>query len=93
MPVERALSRNRAADRLAGAREREEERISLRVDLASARAAELLAQDPAMVVQHLAVRLAEVADELRRPFDVGEEERDGTCRKLALHGRDSTSLG
>jgi hypothetical protein len=74
VPSQRALRSNCAADRITRSCEGEEERIALSVDLATARAAEMLAEEPARIVQHLAVPVAEVAHQLRRSFDVGEQE-------------------
>jgi hypothetical protein len=76
VPSQRALRSNCAADRIARSCEGEEERIALSVDLATARAAEMLAEEPARTVQHLAVPVAEVAHQTGRPFDVGEQEGD-----------------
>src|SRR5829696_5943459 len=88
--AERALRGDRAAHGVAGAHEREEECVALGVDLATTGAAELLAQDPAVLVQHIAVRIAEIATQLRRSFDVGEQERDRPRRQLTRGALDRT---
>jgi hypothetical protein len=77
-----ALHLDRGVDRLAGAREGEEERVALRVDLASTGRAERLADDPAMLRENLAVRLPELLEERSRALDVGEDERDRARRQL-----------
>src|SRR5829696_6661075 len=88
--AERALRGDRAAHGVAGAHEREEECVALGVDLATTGAAELLAQDPAVLVQHIAIRIAEIATQLRRSFDVGEQERDRPRRQLTRGALDRT---
>ena len=77
---ERALSRDCRGHRLARPRERVEERVSLGVDLAPARCAERLAEDPPVVGDHRAVLVAEVLEQLRRALDVSEQEGDGPGR-------------
>src|SRR4029453_1079160 len=87
-----------------GPLEGEEERVSLRVDLAAARVAQLLAQDPAMLAVHVAVAVSELFEQPRRSLDVGEEKGDcaagegqsgGSRPRLssALRPGSSSSLG
>ena len=53
-----ALGGDRAGHGVPGPLEREEEGVSLRVDLAAARVGQLLAQDPAMLAVHVAVAVS-----------------------------------
>jgi hypothetical protein len=92
MAFEGALSVDRARHRVARARERHEERVSLRIDLAAAMCLEALAEDPLVVGQQLAVPVAEPLDELRRSLDVGEEQRDRARWKL-VHRRSIARRG
>ena len=66
------------------------ELVAGRVHLDAAAGRDLLAQEPADVADHLRVRGSHALDELGRPFDVGEEERDGACWQLG-HAAESTS--
>ena len=50
--------------------EREEEGVSLRVDLAAAASVQLLAQDPAMLAVHVAVAVSELLEQPRRALNV-----------------------
>jgi hypothetical protein len=73
-------------DRIAGAGEREEERVALGIDLGSSGGAERLAEDPSVVARQLAVRLvAKLLEQPRRAFDVGEREGHRAGVQLA-HG-------
>ena len=74
---ERLLSRQRRGDSVLWSPERHEERISLGADAFPARLFEDAAKDPVMLGEHVAVLLAEPANERRRAFDVGEQERVG----------------
>src|SRR5262249_47794145 len=65
-----------AGDRVTRAREREEERVALCVDLLAARFRQALAQDAPLLSQHVRVAVAELAEEGRRPLDVREQECD-----------------
>ena len=76
---ERALSFDRCPHGVLRAREREEERVALRVDLAARRRLEGAAQEPPLVGQHLPVVVAELLQQARRALDVGEQERDGAA--------------
>lgn len=67
-------------------RKGDEEGVPLRVDLDAAVGVERLAQDAAMLAECLRVVLGtQLVEQLRRPLDVGEEEGDGSGRKVALH--------
>jgi hypothetical protein len=74
--TQRALRGDGAADGVAGAREGEEERIALRVDLRPAGVAEVLADEPPVLAGDLGVVVAELLQQLRRALDVRERERD-----------------
>ena len=82
--LERAHRLLDGRDRRPGGRKRVEEGVALLVDLVAGR--ERLAHDPAMLGQGVAVSLlAELAQETRRPLDIGEDERD-RARRLLSHG-------
>ena len=71
MVAERPLRVDGRADRVARAREREEERVALRVDLACRRDAERVAHDAPVVARDLrVVHVAELLEEPGRSFDV-----------------------
>jgi hypothetical protein len=64
--------------------ERIQEGVPLRVDLDSLVSREGLTQQTAMLGERVDVALlAQLLDQPRRPFDVGEEEGDGSARKRA----------
>jgi hypothetical protein len=63
-----------------GARERNEERVALGIDLAAAVRLKRGAHYPTLRVQHLGVARAKLLDEARGAFDVGEEEGNGASR-------------
>ena len=69
-------------DGVLGTAERDEEGVALRVDLLAARALERLPQEPAMSREHVAVGVAQLAEEDRRALDVRKQERDGSARPL-----------
>src|SRR5205085_1149686 len=83
MVAQPALRVDRRADRVARAWEREEERVALRVDLGPAVRRERLAHDPPVLPRDLGVVVAELLQQLRRAFDVGEGERDGSAGERA----------
>ena len=72
----RALSLDRGGHRVARAREREEERVALRVDLDPVARSERVADEASVRRQHVAVVVTEALEELRRVLDVGEHEGD-----------------
>src|SRR5688572_17947861 len=72
----------RARDRISRARERDEERVTLRVDLSATMRLEALTQDPLVNGECDLVPAAELLQKLRRAFDIGEQERDSAGRQL-----------
>jgi hypothetical protein len=68
-------------------RERDEERVTLRVHLDPVVARERLPQEPPMLREQLRVAVAMLLKQPRRALDVGEEKRDGPARQLG-HGID-----
>ena len=67
-------------------REREEERVALRIDLDSAAGHARLAYRPAVLGQSVGVGIcAELMEQLRRPLHVGEEEGDRAGREIRAH--------
>ena len=60
----------------------DEERISLCVDLVPELRCKRVAQDPLMLLQRLAVALAQLLQQPSRALDVGEQEGDGADREL-----------
>jgi len=65
-------------DGIGGASEGHEEGISLRVDLVAATRLERGTQEGPTLCQHVGVALAQLLQQLGRPLDVAEEQRDGT---------------
>jgi hypothetical protein len=75
---ERALSIDGSCHGVAGTRECDEERVSFCPDLRPLVRREGLAQELPMLLLDVGVAfVAERRDILRRPFNVGEQERDG----------------
>src|SRR5262249_10266597 len=72
---EPALRLDRGQSRVTGAGEREEERVSLVVHLAPVVYRDGVAEDLALAREQLAVPLSQLAHELRRALDVGEQHR------------------
>ena len=66
-------------------RERCEECVTLRVHLDSCVPGESRANDGAVSAEQIRVRGAVLMQELRRPCDVGEEERYGAAREVFSH--------
>ena len=82
--IERVLGLARGFERTGRGRKRDEECVSLRVDLDAAVTPERLAQNTPLLGQPAPVLLrAELVEKARRPLDVREEERDGAARQLA----------
>jgi hypothetical protein len=77
----RALGLDGSGHRVSGAREDEEEGVSLRVHLDAVRGAEGVSHDPTMPAQDVAVAVPEPLEELGRVLDVGEDERHGPAGK------------
>ena len=66
--------------------ERDEERVSLRIDLCSAVSTERLAQDAAMLRERMRVPIrAQLVQQPRRALHVSEEEGDRSRREIARH--------
>ena len=83
-PVEkRRLPVGRSGDRVGGARERDEERIPLRVHLDAAMPCERVPQHTAVLAQQLRVVLAVLEEQPRRALYVREEERHGSAWEVA----------
>jgi hypothetical protein len=86
--VERPLGRGRGRERIGRAVEGHEEGVTLGVYLDAAVALEGLTQEPSVLGQRLRVGVAELVQQTRRPFDVGEEKGDGAGREFAHHVKD-----
>ena len=82
MGREGALDRDGGAQRRARAREREEEGVALRVDLATVTSRHGLADDLPVLLEKLGVAVAKTLKQPCRALDVGEEEGDGPAREL-----------
>jgi hypothetical protein len=72
----RPLRGHGGGNRVPCARERNEERIALRVDLVTVELFDRLAEQPRVRRQNVVVPVAELLQQPRRPFDIREEERD-----------------
>ena len=70
-------------DRVRRAAEREEERISLCVDLDAVVPAADVAKRPSMIREQLGIVVAVLLQQAGGAFDVREDERDGAGRKIA----------
>ena len=83
--VRHRLSRcNRSSD----GREGEEEGVSLVVDLDPALGRARLAHDLPVLGEGVRIRFrTQLVQEQRRPFDVGEEEGDGSGREIVSHAQ------
>ncbi len=77
----RRLGGTRGRNGVRGARERDEEGISLRVHLHAPVASKGPTQNAAMLPQRLHIGVAEFVQQPRRPLDVREQERDGAGRQ------------
>ena len=84
--AERSLPVGGGRDRVGGARERDEERVPLRVHLDTAVPRKGLPQDAAVLAQQLRVAVAVLLQQSRRALDVGEEEGHCSAGKIA-HAR------
>ena len=83
----RIRSRQQCAARI---RERVEERVPLRVDLHPAARTKGVAQEPAMVREHIHVAVAERVQQARRALDIREQQRHGAGRKIAADAHRAT---
>ena len=88
------LAVDRFGGRLVGAREREEKRVALPVDLLAAVLANRLAQDFPVVCEDLSVSLPETLQQLGRTLDVREQEGDRSGQQICHSrvGQEVTSL-
>ena len=80
MRKERELTLDCGEECVACAREGDEERVALCIDLVTTVRLEGCPQQPLVVPQHLAVAFTQFLDEPGRPFDVAEEESDCAAR-------------
>ena len=81
---EPVTGRARGVCRSCSGREGDEERVALRVDLGAAVLRGRFANDPPVLGERVGVpRGAELVQQPRRAFDVGEEERDRSLGKRA----------
>ena len=83
---ERVTAFGRGRQRLPRLRERDEERVALRVHLEAAVPREGVTQHPPVLRQHLRVGVPELVQQPRRALDVGEKESDGSGRPLGHAG-------
>jgi len=79
---EPALRGYSGANRVARAREGDEERITLRIDLVATEPFNCRTEQPGVRRKNLVVPVAKLLQQPRRPFDVTEEEGDGAGRTL-----------
>jgi len=83
---QRPLALAGSLDRLGRRRERIKERVPLCVHLHAAAPRERTPQQPPVLRERLLVRLrAQLVQQTRRTFDVGEEQGDAAGRKLVTH--------
>jgi hypothetical protein len=83
---ERSFGILRRRERTISRRERDEERIALRIDLDAAVRAERLAQNEPVRVECIRVPFRpELVEQSRRALDVPEEKGDGARRKFPRH--------
>jgi hypothetical protein len=83
--AKRTLCVQRSRDRILRAREHDEERVALRVDLAAVRCGERLTQQPMVVEQDPGVGVAQPLQERSRSLDVRKEEGQRSVRELCRH--------
>src|SRR5207245_5241048 len=80
-----ALGVHSRGSRVRRSRERHEERVTLRIHLDTVVVRTGRAHDPAVIVECIAVSVAELVQQPRRPLDVREEERHYSTREHARH--------
>ena len=80
---ERLLSCGGGCERVGRSSKRDEECVALRVDLDSVVRGEHLPECASVLAECVGVRRPELVQQFCRPFDVGEEERDGAGRERA----------
>jgi hypothetical protein len=89
---ERHLRRGCGRDRGLRRRKRDEERITLGVDLHAASRRECIAQQTPVLAQQLGVAVwAQLLQQLRRALDVREEQRYLTLRQIRAHAIDDAA--
>src|SRR5215207_2707743 len=87
-PAERLMSLGGCRERLLRGHERDEERISLSVDLNAAVPRKRIPQPSAMLTERLAVTLVtQLMQQPRRGFDVRKQEGDSARGKVGHHSR------
>src|SRR6266571_173199 len=69
-------------DGIGGTRKGEEAGVSLGIDFVPVRLLESRAQHLPVLSQHTAILLPYVLQQERRPLDIGEEQRDRSCRYI-----------
>jgi hypothetical protein len=83
MPLQRPLSLDRGGESPGRREKRDEERISLRVDLDSAVGPKGLAEQPLMGLEHFGVALPQALEQPGASLDVGEQKGNCPRRKVA----------
>jgi hypothetical protein len=83
--LERRLRIGRGLHCIGCTRKGDEERVTLRVDLDAVVQPERLPQRTPVLGQDARVAVAQLLEQPRRPFDVGEEKSHRPGRKLGLH--------
>src|SRR5262245_60639108 len=87
-PSERELAFTGRSERVARATEHDEETVAFGADLGSTVRSECLSEHPPVLFEDLRVPLgAEVPEQVRRSFDVGEQEGDGAALRPLQHLR------
>ena len=83
MGGEASLRGDRGSDCSRSAGERGEKRIAFRAHFRPAGRGKCLPDDRLVLLPDGSVTIAQVSEQLRRAFDVGEQERDGASRQLS----------
>jgi hypothetical protein len=76
----------RCCHRVSSAGKGDEERIPLHIDLVAVPLLEHGTQELTALRQHVWVALAQLLEQVRRSFDVSEEQRDGSRWQVTLLG-------
>ncbi len=79
---DRELALDSRQECISRTREGDEEGVALGIDLVASVRFECRAQQALVLLEHAAVALPQQLDEPCRPFDVGEEEGDGSARQV-----------
>ncbi len=77
---EGTLCRHRRVGGAGGVLEHDEELVASVIDDVAVAGLDALAQELAVIAEHLGVPVAEALQQLRRAFDIGEEKSDGAMR-------------